>query len=226
MSRLRFFSSSVGSKVLIGLTGLFLVLFLIVHLAGNLLIFVGEATFNGYSEKLISNPFVVPAEIGLVAIFLLHVYKTVRMWVQNRQTRPLAYEVKKWAGYTSRKSVGSTTMIYTGVVMLVFAVLHVKTFKYGAWYPYQMADGLEVRDLNRLVVEIFADPLYVGFYVVCMGLIGLHVSHGIASSFQSLGVDHPSVTPKVLAIGKVLAIVLAVGFAIIPLWVFFVGGRP
>ena len=117
-------------------------------------------------------------------------------------------------------------MIYTGVVMFVFAVLHVKTFKYGAWYPYQMADGLEVRDLNRLVVEIFADPLYVGFYVACMGLIGLHVSHGIASSFQSLGVDHPSVTPKVLAIGKVLAIVLAVGFAIIPLWVFFVGGRP
>lgn len=171
---------------------------------------------------LISNPLVVPVEIGLLIIFVLHVYKTIVMWVANRRARPAGYAAKAWAGHTSRKSVGSTTMIYSGLITSAFVVLHVKAFKYGPEYP-AMVHGEEVRDLHRLVVEAFSRPVSVAFYVICMVLIGFHLWHGISSAFQSLGADHPRVTPKVLAVSKVLAIVLGGGFALIPLLVFFGG---
>ena len=98
----RVFSSSVGTKLLIGLTGLALFAYLLLHLAGNLLVFAGQETFNEYSHRLISNPLVVPIEIGLLLIFLLHIYKTVRMWIGNQAARPVAYQKKAWAGHTSR----------------------------------------------------------------------------------------------------------------------------
>ena len=107
------FSSSVGTKLLVGLTGLFLLAYLLLHLAGNLLVFAGQEAFNGYAHMLISNPLVVPAEIGLLGVFLLHVYKTVAMWLRNRGARPVGYQKKTWAGHTSRKSLSSTTMIWT-----------------------------------------------------------------------------------------------------------------
>ncbi len=180
--RVFLFSSSIGTKIAIALTGLGLLGFLVLHLAGNLLIFAGPAAFNEYSEKLIRNPLLIPAELGLLAILLVHVYKAVRMWVGNRRARPTGYYDKRWAGHTSRKSVASSTMILTGLVTFVFVVLHLKTFKYGA--HYQVA-GSETRDLHRLVVEVFTQPAYMMFYVVCMALIGLHLRHGISSAFQT-----------------------------------------
>src|SRR5687767_8626720 len=96
----RAFSSSVGTKLLIGLTGLALFFYLILHLAGNALVFAGPEIFNEYSHALISNPLIVPIEIGLAAIFLLHIYKTVRMWIANQQARPVKYGAKAWAGHT------------------------------------------------------------------------------------------------------------------------------
>src|SRR3954462_1417964 len=114
----RVFSSSVGTKLLVGLTGLLLFVFLLLHLAGNLLVFAGAETFNAYSHALISNPLVVPVEIGLLLIFVIHVYKTVAMWTKNQRARPAGYVKKTWAAHTSRKSVASTTMIWTGLVTL------------------------------------------------------------------------------------------------------------
>src|SRR5438128_897156 len=130
----RVFSSSVGTKLLIGLTGLLLFAYLLLHLAGNLLVFAGAGTFNGYAHALISNPLVVPAEIGLAAIFVLHIYKAVTMWLRNRTARPVAYAQKSWAGHTSRKSLASTTMIWSGLVILLFVGVHLQQFKFGAWY--------------------------------------------------------------------------------------------
>ena len=108
-SRRSFFNSSVGSKYLIALSGLSLVGFLILHLAGNLLVFVSPEAFNGYADKLIKNPLLIPAELGLLALFLLHVYKTVKLWFGSRDARPRNYAVKKWAGHSSRKSVASSS---------------------------------------------------------------------------------------------------------------------
>jgi succinate dehydrogenase / fumarate reductase cytochrome b subunit len=213
------FSSSVVEKVLIALTGLALVLYLVVHLLGNTLLFLGPQTFNGYAHTLISNPLVIPIEIGLAAIFILHAYKAAVMWWRNRGARPQAYQQKRWAGTPSRKSWASTTMIYTGLLTGVFVILHVRAFKYG---PTGEIAGQ--RDLHGLVMRFFQDPINVLFYEVVLVLIGFHLWHGFASAFESLGGDDPRYTPRLLLTGKVLAVLIAGGFLFIPLWVFF-GGR-
>src|SRR5688572_21151606 len=164
MSRFRrAFSSSVGTKLLIGLTGLALFAYLILHLAGNALILAGPDIFNEYSHRLISNPLIIPIEIGLLLIFLLHIYKTVRMWLHNRDARPVGYARKEYAGHTSRKSFASSTMIASGLVTLLFVAIHVKQFKYGAWY--QTVSDNPIRDLYRTEIEVFRQPLWVAFYV-------------------------------------------------------------
>jgi succinate dehydrogenase / fumarate reductase cytochrome b subunit len=212
----RVFSSSVGTKMLIGATGLLLFAYLLLHLAGNLLIFAGQDTFNEYSHTLISNPLTVPVEIGLALVFALHIYKTIVMWLANRRARGIGYEKKAWAGRTSRKSLASTTMIWTGLVTLVFVGIHLAQMKYGAWY--EIGDPT-IRDLYRTELEVFASPLWVAVYVVCTILIGFHLRHGISSAFQSLGADHPVYTRHIVVIGTILAIVIGGGFAIIPIWV-------
>jgi succinate dehydrogenase / fumarate reductase, cytochrome b subunit len=210
-------SSSVGTKLLIALTGIALVLYLILHLAGNLLVFLGPEAFNGYSHRLLSNPLIIPVEIGLLAIFVVHIFKTVKMYVDNRRARPNGYEMKRMAGHTSRKSIASTTMIWTGLITLAFVVIHLKQFKFGELYE---VGETGVRDLYRLELEIFGNPATVALYVVAMLLIGFHLRHGISSSLQSLGVDDPSQTRRFLAFGTILAVVIAGGLGVIPVVVY------
>jgi len=211
------FSSSVGTKLLIALTGLALVGFLIVHLAGNLLLFVGPAKFNDYAHSLISNPLVVPAELGLMAIFLLHVIRAVTNFFNNRKARPERYETRAWAGGPSRKSWASTTMILSGLLTLAFVPIHLITFKYG---PHYASSEAGVRDLFRLVVEVFQSPVYVFFYVVSMVVLGMHLRHGVSSSLQSLGLIPARWTRVFLAAGWLLALAVAAGFVIIPVYIF------
>jgi succinate dehydrogenase / fumarate reductase cytochrome b subunit len=214
----RLFSSSVGTKLLIGLTGLGLFAYLILHLAGNALIFAGQDVFNQYSHKLISNPLVIPVEIGLAAIFLLHIYKTATMYLHNRSARPVRYLKKEWAGHTSRKSIASTTMIGSGLIILVFVVIHVKQFRFGSYY--QTAADASVRDLYRTEIEVFQHPLWVAFYVIATVIVGFHLRHGVASAFQSLGLDHPVYTRRLMIWGVVAAIIIGGGLALIPVWVY------
>jgi succinate dehydrogenase / fumarate reductase, cytochrome b subunit len=219
MSRLsRAFSSSIGSKLLIGLTGLALFVYLVLHLAGNALIFAGPEIFNEYSHRLISNPLIIPIEIGLLLIFLLHVYKTVTMWFRNRSARPVAYGKKEYAGHTSRKSFASSTMIASGVIAFLFVVVHLKQFKFGAWY--QTVSENPVRDIYRTEIEVFSNPLWVAFYFLCTAVIALHLRHGIASAFQSIGLDHPLYTRRLTGIGVALAILVGGGLAVIPVLVY------
>ena len=217
MALRRVFSSSVGTKLLLGVTGLLLLAYLVLHLIGNLMVFVGQDTFNHYAHALAGNPLVIPAELALLALFLVHIFKAITMWTANQAARPVAYEKKVWAGHTSRKSVSSTTMIWTGVVILVFVVIHVAHIKYGAWY--EIGDP-PVRDLYRTEVEVFSSPIWVAFYVVCMVLVGFHLRHGISSAFQSLGASHPIYTKRLMVLGTLVAIIMAAGFAVIPIWVY------
>jgi succinate dehydrogenase / fumarate reductase cytochrome b subunit len=200
-SRIRVFATSVGTKLLIGITGLALFLFLISHIAGNALIFLGPTIFNSY---------------------LVHIYKTVTMYLGNQQARPVAYQVKKSQGAPSRKTFSSTTMIFSGLWLLIFVIIHVRGFKYGPYYPVA---GSDVRDLYRLVVEAFRSPLMVAFYVVSMLVVASHLWHGAPSTFQSLGLDHPRWTPRILALGKVLAVIIGGGFIIITLYVHLFAGQ-
>ncbi len=218
-SRPSFFSSTVGTKILVGLTGLLLFGFLIGHLAGNLSLLVGADAFNAYAHKLESlGPLLYLVEAGLVAVFLAHVVKTLTVTRRNSSARPAAYQEKKWSGHTSRKSWSSTTMALTGLFILFFVVTHVRTFKFGTWYV-DPATGH--RDLYRLVAEIYANPLYVGFYVVAMLLIGMHLNHGISSAAQSLGWSNQRIGRTLVLGGRVLAVVIAVGFAMLPLYMYF-----
>lgn len=211
------FSTSVGTKLLIALTGLTLVGFLIFHLAGNLLLFWGPEKYNEHAHVLISNPLVIPAELGLIAIFLLHVVKAVANFFANRRARPHGYEVKTWAGGPSRKTWASTTMIVSGVVTLLFVPLHLVTFKYG---PYYAATEAGVRDLYRLLIEVFQSPGYVVFYVLTMTILGLHLRHGVSSSLQSLGLIPARWTRAFLGTCLAIALLLGAGFVLIPVYIF------
>ena len=221
-SRHSFFTSSVGSKYLIAFTGLSLVGFLVVHLIGNLMVYVSPEAFNHYADKLIKNPLVIPAELGLIALFLLHAYKAVRMFLGAREARPVGYAKKARAGHTSRKSWASTTMIVSGTFLLLFVPFHMKTFKYGSHYESAEAG---VRDLFRTVTEVFAHPGYVAFYVVGMAVIGFHLWHGVSSALQSLGIDRLGWSPVLRRIGWIVAVVLTIGFLSIPLYIYFLGAR-
>lgn len=215
----RLFSSSVGTKLLMGVTGAALFLYMVLHLAGNALIFAGPEVFNEYSHALISNPLIIPIEIGLLAIFVIHIYKAIRMWTANSAARPVAYAKKELAGHTSRKSLASSTMIWSGLFIMLFVVIHVKQFKFGSWY--QTVSDSPIRDLWRTEVEVFQNPLWVTVYVIATLLVGLHLRHGFASAFQSLGLDHPVYTRRLTLIGIGFALLIGIGLAIIPVWVYF-----
>lgn len=218
-SRPSFFSSTVGSKILIGLTGLLLFGFLISHLLGNLTLLGGSGAFNAYAHKLESlGVLIYLAEGGLVAIFLAHIIKTLANYRRNSAARPAGYQQKNWAHHTSRKTWSSTTMPLTGLFILFFVVIHVRTFKFGTWYVDATTGN---RDLFRLVAEMYSNPLYVGFYVVAMVLIGMHLNHGISSAAQSLGLSNQRFGRGLVLGGRVLAVLIAGGFAVLPLFMYF-----
>jgi succinate dehydrogenase cytochrome b subunit len=217
----RFLTSSIGRKVLMGLTGLLLIGFLVIHLAGNLLVFSGPQAFNGYSEKLLSNELIYIAEIGLLVLFVAHFISGILVTLQNRAARPIPYVRKERAGYASHKSLASTTMILTGLVVLVFVPIHLYTFKFGPHYV--TATEPKMRDLYRLVIEEFHEPLEVAWYMVAMVIVGFHLWHGFGSGFESLGVAYRKPLRR---FGQVLALVIAGGFLMIPVIIFFfMGGK-
>jgi len=201
--------SSVGKKQIVALTGLALCGFLVVHLAGNLLLFAGQEAFDGYVETLTSNPLIIPAEVILALLFLGHIALAIRVTWENRRARPGRYTVSATRG---ERTVASSTMIASGLVVLVFLVLHLIDFK----VAYE-----EGTSLYQLVVSKFQGPFYVIWYVFAVCVLGLHVSHGVQSSFRSLGLMHAKYTPIVEALGTIFAVIVAVGYASLPLYAYF-----
>ncbi len=201
--------SSIGKKQIVALTGLALCGFLVVHLAGNLLLFAGQEAFDGYVEVLSSHPLIIPAEVILALLFLGHIALAIRVTWENRRARPTRYTVSATRG---ERTVASSTMIASGLVVLVFIILHLIDFKV-AWEK-----GTSLYDL---VVSKFQGPFYVIWYVFAVCVLGLHVSHGVQSSFRSLGVVHPKYTPVIETIGKVFAVIVVVGYASLPIYAYF-----
>lgn len=217
------FSSSVGTKLLIGLTGVLLVVYLLIHIAGNMVVFLGPAAFNTYAFTLESNPLLPLIELVLLSWFVIHIYKTVRMYLSNQTTRPVAYAKKKSAGHTTRKTFASSTMIFSGLWLFAFLLVHVRAFHDGWGTQYEWPAG--GRDLYRQEMETFANPVMVGFYVISMLVVGSHLWHGASSAFQSLGADKPAWTRFILPAGKVIAVLVAGGFIVIALFAHFYGVR-
>ena len=220
-SRSDLFSSSVGTKILIGITGVALVLYLVIHIAGNLIVFLGPAAFNKYAYTLEGNPLLPIIEIGLLLVFLIHIFKTVRMFLANQGLRPVRYAQKKYAGRPSRKTFASSTMIVSGLWLLAFLIVHVKTFRFSPEVEWP-AGG---RDLYLLEMQAFTNPLVVAFYVISMVIVGSHLWHGVSSACQSLGLDNPAWTRFILPAGKVIAVLIAAGFIVIAVWAHLNGVR-
>jgi succinate dehydrogenase / fumarate reductase cytochrome b subunit len=214
-----YLGSSVGKKKVVGLTGLAISLFTLTHMAGNMLMFVSADAYNLYSHNLISNPAIYLAEGGLVAFFLIHIILTVQLAMDNRAARPVGY--MQAAHGVKRTSFAAKTAILSGSLLLVFVILHLQTFKYGAVYTTTV-DGVEMRDIYTLVVEKFHEPGYVAWYLLSLVILGMHLSHGFKASFQSLGLfaaNHPTPTK----LGWAFAILVAGGFITQPLAVYFFG---
>lgn len=217
------FSSSVGTKLLIGLTGVLLVVYLLIHIAGNMVVFLGPAAFNTYAFTLESNPLLPLIELVLLSWFVIHIYKTVRMYLSNQTARPVAYAKKKSAGHTTRKTFASSTMIFSGLWLFAFLLVHVRAFHDGWGTQYEWPAG--GRDLYRQEMETFANPVMVGFYIISMLVVGSHLWHGASSAFQSLGADKPAWTRFILPAGKAIAVLVAGGFIVIALFAHFYGVR-
>lgn len=203
--------SSIGKKVQVAAAGLLLCGFLVAHLGGNLFLFAGPDAFNHYAETLENNPLLPLAEGGLAVLFVLHILVALRVRHLNRKARPVGYGRHANAGGST---IGSRTMLASGLLLLAFLVLHLKTFRFTE----------RGTDLFTYVLTAFQSRPYALFYVLAMGALGLHLSHGFQSGFQTLGVNHPRFTPWIKAGGWLFALAVAGGFASLPLWGTFVAG--
>jgi succinate dehydrogenase / fumarate reductase cytochrome b subunit len=202
------FSTSIGKKQLMAVTGLALTLFLVVHLAGNLLIFLGPDAFNGYARRLEESPLLIPAEVGLLLVFAAHVVLAIAVTVGNRRARLARYAMKAREG---GKTIASSTMLLSGSIILVFIVIHLINFKFAS---------REGTTLYGLVLDKFHSLPYVLGYVAAMFVLAVHIGHGFQSAFRTLGLVHPKYTPAVTWAGKALMVAFFVGYASIPVWAY------
>jgi succinate dehydrogenase / fumarate reductase, cytochrome b subunit len=222
-------NNSILEKNIVAISGLLLIAFIIFHLIGNLLILVDSPnTLNIYASKLDSLGIVRQIlEIILLTAFLVHIFYAVTIARKNSQarTQPYYYPLKS-VGNSSRSSIFSRSMVYTGPLLLLFIITHLKTFMFGAGitdgYTIEI-NGESIRDLQRLIKETFHQPIYSGFYILMMIPLGFHLRHGFKSAWQSLGIDpHTSELFDRVSIG--IAIVISSGFAIVPMWIYWIGG--
>lgn len=212
-----YLNSSIGKKQLMAVTGLVWCGFVLTHMLGNLLIFLGADAYNWYAHTLTANPFIYLAEALLAFTILVHVVDGLRVTVQNRAARQVKYAMV--ASGKKAPRFQSKFMAFHGMAILVFLILHLLTFKYGTAYT-TVVRGHEVRDLYKLVVEVFHQPFYVVGYLFCMVLVGLHLSHGFYSAFATLGVFHPKHSPVIDKIGYLYGVIVALGFISQPLYVY------
>lgn len=230
-------TSSVGKKILNGLTGVALGMFIIVHLAGNLTLFMDERghAFNAYANFLeeLGHGCLLPiVEVGLILVFGVHIATGIAVSIRNRQARPIGYHRQANAGHTSHKTRSSETMLWTGLILFGYVVMHVIQFRIAnLQHGYPSVDVPEVKDLFRLVKETFDNPRYMYLYCAVTLILGLHLRHGFWSAWQSIGLNNARWLPVLYAGGVVFGILMAAGFFILPIYLHyhlpaFAAGRP
>lgn len=212
--------SSVGKKFVMGCTGLFLCFFLVVHLAGNLLLYKGPKAYNDYANALHANvPFLIVAEVGLFGAMLAHIYLAFTTAAENRAARGTQ-------GYAVRQTKISgrvvnflglapdTTMFLTGALIFAYLCVHLCDFKFEVFSdeatraldPYSKAAAILSQGSRKLI------------YGIAALVVGIHVSHGFQSAFQSLGLYHPKYTPSIKNFSKVFGVLVALGFCSFAFW--------
>ncbi len=214
--------SSVTKKVIMSLVGLFLITFLLVHLTINLLLLFDPTRelFNVAAHFMGTNPLIQIFQWVLFGGFALHMILGVILQVQNWMARPKGYKKKA----ASEKSLFSRFMIHTGILIVVFLVIHFSDFFIKAKFLGEIGEivynGHHYEDMGLLVIEKFQMLGYVIFYVIALLILGFHLDHAFQSAFQSLGVNHPKYTPFIMGFSRFLAIVITVGYIFIPLFIY------
>ncbi|MCR9198672.1 MAG: succinate dehydrogenase cytochrome b subunit [Planctomycetaceae bacterium] len=209
--------TSVGQKILMAITGLSLVGFLVVHLGGNFNLFAGEAAFNGYAEKLHSlGPLLAIAETKLFAIFALHLGLALSTRAMSARARKSGYEKteSKQSGFLIPNGGAANMMFITGLILGGYVVLHVLDMKINIW---KFDAGESKYALVRMVLR---DPLHWGVYLVALIALGIHLSHGISSAFQTLGISHPRWNKILRFLSVALAWLIAGGFMSLLVWAY------
>lgn len=213
-------TSSLGAKIVMAVTGLLFLVWLVLHLAGNLAMFGGADKMNQYAALLADNPPILWGQrIGLFVVAGLHILSGLRLAALNRAARPEQYAYKRWR----KATFASRTMAVTGVIVLVFLVFHLAHFTLHWVLGAQSheVDAAGRHDVYKMVIYGFQMAPVALFYAFAVALVGLHLSHGFWSAFQSLGVNGRRWTPWASKTGLAIAIAIAVGFASIPLSVLF-----
>lgn len=250
-----FLTSNIGRKLVMALTGLFLVSFLFVHLSGNLLLLRSDDgyAFNVFSHFMSTNGLIHVLEYVLLFGFLIHIATSIFLTRRNASARPKGYAA---GNKTPGVSWYSKNMGLTGSLVLIFLVLHIRTFWYTYHYqevprvyyntvgqrfdehtivkkePYTDATVLPegvadvYKDMQHVASEAFHNPLYIIGYLLAFLLLAFHLAHGFGSAFRTLGLEHKKYTPIVNGLGRVIAIIVPLGFALIPLVVHFRNAHP
>jgi succinate dehydrogenase / fumarate reductase cytochrome b subunit len=197
------------------LTGLLLIAFVIIHLAGNLLLYVGFQDYNNYAHALHSKPaFVLVAEIGLLALFAAHILIAVQLTRENRSARAVGYQMRR-SKQARTAATPSALMFVSGAILLGFILLHLADFRFHLHNP-----GPEGEEPFAKALRLLQDPISAGVYFLGSLFLGWHLIHGFQSAFQSLGWNHSKYTPLVKKLGILLAVMVAIGFASFPVWAF------
>lgn len=218
--------STVGRKALMAVSGIALMAFLIVHLGGNLTLFVGKGElFNSYAHHLEAlGPLLYVAEAGLLAIFIFHIVSAIQIQLGKREARGSRYAVTATKGGPSKQNLASRTMILTGVVLLAFIPVHIWMFKFNRGVPFVFNEvhGTQIKDLYGAVANEFRCATTTWTYVAVMLFLGFHLRHGFWSALQSLGAMKPKLSPLIYAAGLLFAALMAGGFLLMPIYMHYV----
>jgi len=219
---LRLFASSLGKKFLMAITGAGLFLFVIGHLLGNLQIFLGPEAINRYGHFLQTTPEILwPARIGLLLFVGIHLWASISLTLENRAARGARYEVKEVVDAT----LASRTMIWSGLIILAFVAFHLAHYTLMVVHPEfrDLRDANGWHDIYRMMVIGFSNYYVSGFYILSIGLLCIHLSHGASAMFQSLGLKNAAHEAVIDRLAKVAAVVIFLGYVSIPLAILMGG---
>jgi succinate dehydrogenase / fumarate reductase cytochrome b subunit len=213
-------TSTIGRKLLMALTGLFLIIFLVVHLAGNLQLLKSDQgrAFNIYAQFMTHNPLIVAVSYINYTCIILHVLWALWLTRHNSKARPEGYAVVHNRSHWTSRNMG-----ILGTLILIFLVIHLKGFWYEMHWggiPTVDYDGATVNNLYDVVYKAYHVPWIVAIYVISMAILAFHLWHGFISAFQTLGLNHPKYNPVIKFVGKAFAIIVPVLFAIIPIFMY------
>jgi len=211
--------SSITKKIIMSLMGLFLLTFLLVHLTLNSFLLFDKELFNEGAHFMGTNPFIQVFQWVLFAGFAIHIIYGIILQIQNWMSRPKGYKKRAWM----EQSPFSRYMIYTGLLIFIFLAIHLTNFffvKMG-WVGNGIAEVGGKEDMGQLVIDLFHNGGYVILYVVLFLLMGFHLDHAFQSAFQTLGLNHKTYWGFIKGLSRVYAIVVTLGFVIIPLFLYF-----